>query len=551
MSSRWDSFKQSALNIFRPTKEKITAQMSSENPGLFFNEKGFGAHGASRRRKTTKAWQPTTGDVDTDYHAHLELLRARSRDLVVGGSLPSGIMKKMRTNIVGTGLKPKPTIDAEFLKLTPEAANDLRLQILRLWELWAESTDCDIMGKDNFYELQALALTSQLASGDTFALLPSFKEYGTLFDLRVNLIEADRCNSSWKEHQEAVERGGKVKDGVEFDKNGKIIAYHFSDRHPNVTNFDTPELIRNRVEVSGKSRRNVLHIMETERPGQHRGVPFLSPVIEALKQLERYETAEINKAVIQSFFTVFITSERDEAANDLGVNVAELDEQEQQNYEPNEIVVGTGSVNQLEPGEDVKFGNPASPNSNFDSFVRSVIRQIGTALEIPYELLVNHFESSYSASRAALLEAWKMFKMRRKWLSSKFCQPIYEEWFKEAVIKGYITAPGIYGIFTDQRILKAFTSAEWHGPAQGLLNPVQEVQASLARIEGGLSTREKEAAEQGLDFENVAQQLSREQTILADLQVVTEFLKEANAVKGGEENQNGTDEDESEDNSQE
>lgn len=548
--SRWDSFKQNVLRVKPMTPErakakieKVVAQMTSENSGVFFNEQGYGKHGASRRKKSLKMWQPTAGDVDTDYHAHLELLRSRSRDLVVGGSLPSGIMKKMRTNIVGTGLKPKPIFDTEILNLTPQQANDLRLQVQRHWDLWADSSDCDIMGKDNFYELQALALVSQLSSGDTFALLPAFKEYGTPFDLRVHLVEADRCNSSWQEHSEAQERGGTVKDGVEFDKNGKIIAYYFSDRHPNVTNFDKPELNRKRVEVSGKSRRNVIHLMETERPGQHRGVPFLSPVIESLKQLERYEDAEISKAVIQSFFTIFITSERDNAANDMGVDVADLDPEEQNIYEPNDIVIGSATVNELNPGEKIQLAAPSSPNSNFDSFVRSVIRQIGTALEIPYELLMNHFEASYSASRAALLEAWKMFKMRRKWLASKFCQPIYEEWFKEAVIKGYITAPGIYGIFTDQRILKAFTKSEWHGPAQGLLNPVQEIQASMMAIEGGLTTREKETAERGMDFDNVVQQLSREQEMLANFEVVTEFLKEIKAEKGGEENQNEDDED--------
>ena len=55
---------------------------------------------------------------------------------------------------------------------------------------------------------------------------------------------------------------------------------------------------------------------------------------------------------------------------------------------------------------------------------------------IPYELLVKNFTASYSASRASLLEAWKMFRMRREWLIGNFCQPVYEEWLTEAVVKG-------------------------------------------------------------------------------------------------------------------
>ncbi|WP_162803227.1 phage portal protein [Salmonella enterica] len=72
----------------------------------------------------------------------------------------------------------------------------------------------------------------------------------------------------------------------------------------------------------------------------------------------------------------------------------------------------------------------------------AICRQIGAALELPYELLVKHFTASYSASRAALLEARKMFRMRREWMVLSFCQPIYEEWLSEAVAKGRVIAPG-------------------------------------------------------------------------------------------------------------
>ena len=42
-------------------------------------------------------------------------------------------------------------------------------------------------------------------------------------------------------------------------------------------------------------------------------------------------------------------------------------------------------------------------------------------------------------------------------------------------------------------IRKAYTGAEWNGPAQGLLNPVQEVTAAEKRVQNGFSTRDREA----------------------------------------------------------
>lgn len=98
----------------------------------------------------------------------------------------------------------------------------------------------------------------------------------------------------------------------------------------------------------------------------------------------------------------------------------------------------------LAPGEKVSSVDPGRPNAAFDPFVMAILRQIGVALEIPFELLVKHFTASYSAARAALLEAWKFFYTQRKWLADNFCQPVYEAWLTEAVLSGRVSAPGFF-----------------------------------------------------------------------------------------------------------
>ena len=40
-------------------------------------------------------------------------------------------------------------------------------------------------------------------------------------------------------------------------------------------------------------RRNVLHPFRRTRPGQTRGIPYLAPVMELVKQLGRYSEAEV------------------------------------------------------------------------------------------------------------------------------------------------------------------------------------------------------------------------------------------------------------------
>ena len=163
-----------------------------------------------------------------DIEDNLDVLRQRSRDLYMGVPLATGAIKTMRTNIVGRGLKLKPTIDREVLGIDADAAHALERRIEKEWELWADTPDCDAARIDNFCELQQLAFVSWLVSGDCLALLPVKKRTGQPYDLRVRLIEADRLSSP----------GGfdtmddRIIGGVETDSTGEVIAYHFSKHHP-------------------------------------------------------------------------------------------------------------------------------------------------------------------------------------------------------------------------------------------------------------------------------------------------------------------------------
>ncbi len=492
-----------------------------------FNQ-GYGDHGASRRKNSLKAWNPAAGDAEEDIHVNLDELRPRARDLYMGGSLANGAIKTLRTNIIGTGLRLKPSFDADFLRLSEDQAGRLKRQIEREFALWSESKDCDAAGMHNFYELQQLAFLSWMMSGDAFVLLPFLSRKHTIYDLRIRLLEADRCSNPLTKE---IAMNNKLSNGVEVDSDGMVVAYWFSDKHPGSSLAMPTKWTRVAVIGEESGRRNVLHLMEAERPEQRRGVPILAPVIESLKQLERYTEAELMAAVISGMFTVFIETESQEPG-EFGVSLPPVDNPTGEPLPPTDedLRLGNGAVQFLQPGEKATIANPGRPNSGFDPFVTAILRQVGASLELPYELLLKHFTASYSASRAALLEAWKMFRMRRSWMSADFCQPIYEEWFAEAVIKGRIDAPGI---FDDPLLFKAYTKAEWHGPSQGQLDPVKEANAAVIRVQNGFSTRAREAAElTGSEYESNVRQLAYEKKIREQNGLESGIEQD---VKGGDE----------------
>ena len=150
----------------------------------------------------------------------------------------------------------------------------------------------------------------------------------------------------------------------------------------------------------------------------------------------------------------------------------------------------------------------------FTTSVRSINRQYHSVTA----MLVKRFNASYTASKGALEEAWKMFNMYRDWLATDFCQPVYEEWLTEAVAKGRIKAPGF---FTDAVIRKAYCTAKWNGPAKGMLDPVKEVTAAEKRVQNGFSTRSDETMQMtGSGYYSKVEQLKQEEKELRDVRKI-------------------------------
>ena len=141
---------------------------------------------------------------------------------------------------------------------------------------------------------------------------------------------------------------------------------------------------------------------------------------------------------------------------------------------------------------DTAIACPAGNCSSHATPTNATIRLIGAGLEIPPEVMMKQFTTSYSAARGALNEFWRTCSMQRDWFTDDFCQPVYEEWFAEAVARGRIHAPGF---FTDPARRKAYTACAWNGPARTNLNPVQEVDAAIKRVDAGFSTAQEETAQ--------------------------------------------------------
>lgn len=498
----------------------ISLPLATTEPSMpAVTNSGYSYSGGSYAKKSMIGWDAVSSNADDDIVENLETLRRRSRSLFMGSPLATGALKTVRTNVVGSGLSLNARVDAKFLGLTDEQAQEWEANTEREWRLWAESVNCDAERRQNFYQLQSLVFLSALMSGDCFVVLPMLKRAGCPYQLCIGIIEADRV------YDPPLKDGKKnILGGIEVGTYGEAVAAYIWNRARYAVPRSADEAMAKsqRVPFFGtySGRRNLLHVMaEVERPAQRRGVPLLAPVIEELKQLKRYTDAELMAAVISGFFTVFIKSN---TPSELIDQFSAVPDGMRYDPDPSAIELGNGAVCALGENEDIVIADPKRPNTAFEAYVSAICRYIGAALEIPYEMLIKQFTASYSASRAAQLEAWKTFRARRERLIDAFCQPVYEEWLAEAVSSGRIAAPGF---FSDPAVRAAWSGADWAGDSYGQLDPVKEVEAANLRIKYGLSTLTREAAETtGMRFETIVETRKREIAKLKEAGVTLDSL---------------------------
>lgn len=466
-----------------------------------------GGYDAGRRsRRSLDDWRPRGGDADADSLLDLPELRSRSRDAIRNLPLAAGAINTKVTNVVGTGLRLNSQIDRDYLGLSDQQSEAWERAAERLWTLWANSPESDAERTLNFAAQQELAFRSVLECGDVFALLPAIDRPGMPLDLRVQLIEADRVsNPNWETDTPTLA------GGVEKDGSGAPVAYHITRTHPGRLFSASTKWDRYPAFGARTGRCNVLHLYHKRRVGQTRGIPDLAPVTEQLKQLGRYSQAELDAAVVTAFLAIITKSEG--RAGFGGVSPAGVSTADDKS-EPYSL--GPATVLDLKDGEDVTTVQSNRPNSAFDPFVQAVLRQVGTALEIPFELLIKHFTSSYSAARAALEDAKRFFRGRRSWLACNLCQPVYEQFLTEAVARGLLNAPGF---LTDPQIRAAYCGDfrdQWIGPAWAQIDPMKEYNAAALAEDRGWKTASENTAElTGGDWERKQQRRQREQTLRA------------------------------------
>lgn len=459
----------------------------------FANKIAFSSYKGARKDRLHSYWLPLGNSPDEDLLAELPDLRQRSRDLNRNDGIAAGLTQTMVVNDVGTGIRPQSRLDKEYLGIDDKTADKFQKTVERGWRWW--SGYADAAGRMDEYEIQMLVDRQILENGEVILLPQRLKNNNRPYMLAWEVIEADRLTTPSDKISQK-----NIRSGVELGEKGEPKAYWILKEHPGELKYRTPaasEFIRLDA-YNQLGMPNILHLYSILRPGQSRGVPFFAPVLTYFKDLADYLEAEVIAARIAACFALFIKKSDPYSAAAAAPSETNSAGQRLNGIEP-------GMLEYLNPGEDIVSFNPNRPGNTFDQFVERILRIIGAALGLPYELIIKDFsKTNYSSARAALLQAYKYFRCRQEWLTRRLCQPQWEMLIEEMYLKGELEIDNFY-----QHKIE-WTRARWIAPGWQWVDPLKEVKASIEAMDSGLSCLADELASQGKDYEEILEQLAKE-----------------------------------------
>lgn len=412
----------------------------------------------------------------------LDILRARSHQLVRNNAWAASAITRWVSNVIGTGIPP--------MSLHPDPA--IRKGIEAAFLRWCD--EADSAGQVDFYGFQQLVCRSAVEGGECFVRFRDRRpEDGLSVPLQLQLMEAEQVPTS---HNVQGKGKNAVRAGIEFDALNRRVAYHMYRQHPN-----DGVLLSDAKDLSRVSADEVAHVYQISRPGQYRGVPKLATALVKLYALDKYDDAELQRMENTAMFVGFyVQPDASDAAfpesqagltAPAGVQYSDLE---------------GGTMQALKPGEDVKFTDPPAVAGTYLEFESQQLRAIAVALDMTYEILTGDLTKvNYSSIRSGTIEVrriWEQYQWNT--IIYQLCRPIWRRWIDAAVLAGAFPAPGFF------RNREAYYAVDWRPPKWDWVDPLKDGLAEKLALRCRLKSRRQSIRDRGYDIEEVDRQIAED-----------------------------------------
>ncbi len=433
----------------------------------------------------TDGWITAGTDADSEISLATVKLRDRARDLVRNNPYAAKTVMTHASSLIGSGISPQ-------IKARTKKQDDL---VSDLWNSFVD--ECDADGRTNFYGLQTLSSRSMVESGECLIqLLPRPTSLGLKVPLQLRVLEIDHLDTSVNKE---LPGGGYIQQGIEFNAMGIREAYYLFDRHPGSGLRLTSVPKSNRIPAT-----EILHLFERLRPGQTRGVSWFAPALMRIRDMDDYDLAELTRKRLEACYVAFITGgdPGEYTGSEMATSLLAKNKPIK-NMEP-------GMVEYLEPGSDVKFGQPSNV-TGYAEYASLHHHAMAAGMGLTYELLTGDLSKvNYSSIRAGMLEFRRRTDaLQKQVFIPQVCQPIWRRFLLTA------QAAGLVGTFPIR--------LQWTPPRFEAVDPIKDLTAEILAVRAGLMSPQTAIARQGFDPDNVAADFAAMYEIWDNLKIITDM----------------------------
>jgi len=473
--------------------------------------KRFAYEGADPGRRAHGWYAPST-DANVELMGSLVWLRNRSRELTRNNPYAAKAVEELAGNVVGTGIIPQS-------KTGSDAINKI---IDGEWPYFADA--CDTPQRLDFYGMQSLVMRTTAESGEgILRFRPRLAKDNLRVPLQLQLLEADFLDQT----KTMGTVNGHIMQGVEFDMLGRRSAYWLYTYHPGGVLILNP---RGGILSQPIPAEQVMHTYRQLRPGQVRGIPWLHPVMMALRDLDDYCDAERVRKKIEACVVAFVTQPEGMEGSTLGFTASDpLSKEKVEGFQP-------GMTAYLKPGEGVEFNNPR-PIGGYREYKLTELQGIAAGIGMPYEVLSGDLSLvNYSSWRGGQLGFRNTIEGYR-WLTliPQFCMPTRRRMIDTLVAIGKIPTKAV----EDPKI--NLYATQWTAPRFESVDPVKDAEAALKDIRMGRVTWFEAVVAAGYDPNTQIQQIAAFNKLVDKYEIILD-CDPRNMTLRGQEQPAGTEE---------
>jgi lambda family phage portal protein len=468
------------------------------------------------RSQALSNWTPPGASADKAVLRERRLIADRTEDLARNNPVAVATITRLVDMIVGAGLRFSSKPSAAALGISREQAADLGKQIER--ELSRHMNDprkrVDAQRKVSGNGLYRLMARSFVKLNEA-CVIATWRDRQGPYETAFMPVDPERlCNPTGQRDSETL-RGGVV-----IDRFGAPVGYQIRNRHPG-DGFGLTGASWERVPRETSWGRPVfLHVFEPEREDQNRPISPFAAIMPLLRMKGTLSELELAAAAVNAMYATYIKSNMSFAEVAASLEPQEFNaatntfsDKRLGLYEAAPIKIGGVRVPVLPPGDEIAMAGSPRQSAAMGQFDDVFNDQIAAARGMSrHQVSMNFSKLNYSNYRGMMNETWR--GVRR--MVAQFCEqgpiPMALCVVEEAIDKGYIKPPAGCRTLWDEPA--AWLAGRWIGPGRGWVDPVKEAEAAALRMETMVSTLEMECAEQGFDYEEILDQIEREEAEL-------------------------------------